>query len=186
VDRGGGVFCDTAVLKENATYRVVKRLAVPENRNILKDEIIRLTGLSARKDCPHLLRRIEVLDMEKEEKIVLLTNHLGFGATTISSTYKDRWQIKIFFKTLKQNLRVKTFVGTSANALKIQIWTALIAILLLKYLKIRSRYNWSLSNLVALLRLNLFSYRDLWEWIDKPIEPPPVIQEAEQLALSLV
>jgi len=64
---------------------------------------------------------------------------------------------------LKRNLRVKTFVGTTANALKIQIWTALIAILLLKYLKVRSRYSWSLSNLVALLRLNLFSYRDLWE-----------------------
>jgi IS4 transposase len=85
---------------------------------------------------------------------------------------------------LKQNLRVKTFVGTSANALKIQIWTALIAILLLKYLKVRSRYSWSLSNLVALLRLNLFSYRDLWEWIDKPTEPPPVVQEQEQMALS--
>jgi hypothetical protein len=86
---------------------------------------------------------------------------------------------------LKQNLRVKTFVGTTANALKIQIWTALIAILLLKYLKTRSRYNWSLSNLMALLRLNLFAYRDLGEWIDRPIEPPPVIQEGEQLALSL-
>ncbi|MDW3229916.1 MAG: hypothetical protein PHQ48_08780, partial [Acidobacteriota bacterium] len=94
--------------------------------------------------------------------------------------------IEIFFKILKQNLRVKTFVGTSANALKIQIWTSLIAILLLKYLKVRSQYNWSLSNLVALLRLNLFTYRDLWEWIDRPTEPPPLLQEAEQLALSFV
>jgi len=85
---------------------------------------------------------------------------------------------------LKQNLRVKTFVGTSANALKFQIWTAFIAILLLKYLKVRSRYSWSLSNLAALLRLNLFSYRDLWEWIDKPTEPPPAVQEQEQMALS--
>ena len=91
---------------------------------------------------------------------------------------------QIFFKILKQNLRVKTFFGTSANALKIQIWTALIAILLLKYLKVRSRYSWSLSNLVALLRLNLFSYRDLWEWIDNPTEPPPAVQEQEQMALS--
>jgi IS4 transposase len=124
------------------------------------------------------------LDKEKGEEIVLLTNHLGFGSTTISAAYKDRWQIEIFFKILKQNLRVKTFVGTTANALKIQIWTALIAILLLKYLKVRSRYSWSLSNLVALLRLNLFSYRDLWEWIDKPTEPPPAVQEQEQLALS--
>ncbi len=74
------------------------------------------------------------------------------------------------FKTLKQNLRIKTFVGTSANAIKIQIWTALIAILILKYLKVRSTFGWSLSNLVALLRLNLFTYRNLWEWINKPLE----------------
>jgi IS4 transposase len=118
-----GVYFVTR-LKENADCRVVKRLAVPENRNILKDEIIQLTGFYARKDCPYRLRRIEVFDTEKGEAIVLLTNHLEFGATTISATYKDRWQIEIFFKILKQNLRVKTFVGTTANALKIQIWTA--------------------------------------------------------------
>ncbi|MGQ9472412.1 MAG: transposase [Candidatus Aminicenantales bacterium] len=171
-------------LKENATYRVVKRLAVPENRNILKDEIIRLTGFRAGKHCPYRLRRIEVLDKEKGEAIVLLMDHLEFGATMISATYKDRWQIESFFKILKQNLQIKTFIGTTANALKIQIWTALIAILLLKYLKMRSRYNWSLSNLVALLRLNLFSYLDLWERIDRPIDPRPVIQEQEQLELS--
>ena len=143
-----GVYFITP-LKDNATYRVVKKLQVPKNRNILKDEIIQLTGVKARKHCSCRLRRIAVLNKEKGEEIVLLTNHLEFGATTISAAYKDRWQIEIFFKTLKQNLRVKTFVGTSANALKIQIWTALIAILLLKYLKVRSRYSWSLSNLVA-------------------------------------
>jgi len=180
-----GVYFVTR-LKDNATYRVIKRLAVPVNRNILKDEIIRLTGFYSRKDCPYHLRRIEVLDKEKGETIVILTNHLGFGATTLSAIYRDRRQIEIFFKMLKRNLRIKTFVGTSANALKVQIWTALIAILLLKYLKVRSRYKWSLSNLVAHLRLNLFTYRDLWEWIDRPTEPPPLIQEAEQLALSFV
>jgi len=197
IDRGGvdyklfgtwtseGVYFVTRQ-KGNAHYRVVKRVRVPENRNILKDEVIQFTGFYAHRHCPYLLRRIEVLDKEKGEVIVLLTNHLTFGATTISAIYKDRWQIEIFFKILKQNLRIKTFVGTSANALKIQIWTALISILLLKYLKVRSSYKWSLSNLVALLRLNLFTYRDLWEWIDRPTEPPPMIQEAAQLALSFV
>jgi hypothetical protein len=197
IDRGGvdyklfgtwtseGVYFVTRQ-KGNAHYRVVKRSPVPANRNILKDEVIEFTGFYAHRDCPYLLRRIEVFDKEKEEVIVLLTNHLTFGSTTISAIYKDRWQIEIFFKILKQNLRIKTFVSTSANALKIQIWTALIAILLLKYLKARSRYKWSMSNLVALLRLNLFTYRDLWEWIDRPTEPPPLIQEAEQLALSFV
>ncbi len=123
-----------------------------------------------------------------EEKVheVNILKKLHFGAMKISSIYKDRWQIEIFFKVLKQNLRIKTFVGTSANALKIQIWTALIAILILKYLKVRSRDKWSLSNLVALLRLNLFTYRDLWEWIDQPTEPPPLFEEVEQLALRFV
>ncbi len=112
-------------------------------------------------------------DLKKNCEIVLLTNHLSFGATTIASIYKDRWEIEIFFKIIKQNLRVKTFVGTSTNAVKIQIWTALIAILLIKYLKFKSKYNWSMSNLVALLKWNLFTYKDLWVWIDDPFEKPP-------------
>ena len=87
---------------------------------------------------------------------------------------------QIFFKTIKQNLKIKTFVGTSANALLTQIWTALIAILVLKYLKHRSRFQWSLSNLVAMLRYNLFAYRDLWGWIDEPYEPPPLVTLQEQ------
>jgi hypothetical protein len=90
------------------------------------------------------------------------------------------------FKALKQNLLVKTFVGTSANALKIQIWTALIALLLIKYLQLRSSFGWSLSNLVALLRQQLFVYRDLWTWIDDPFQPPPMPASwPKQLALQL-
>ena len=81
---------------------------------------------------------------------------------------------QLFFKALKQNLKVKTFVGTSENALYIQIWTALIAMLLIKYLQFKSKFNWSLSNLVAFLRWNLFTYRDLWEWIDKPFDVLPI------------
>ena len=91
---------------------------------------------------------------------------------------------QIFFKTIKQNLKIKTFVGTSANALLTQIWTALIAILVLKYLKHRSRFQWSLSNLVAMLRYNLFAYRDLWGWIDEPYEPPPLVPLQEQPELN--
>jgi hypothetical protein len=170
--------------KDNADYSVVRSNAVPENRNILKDHVIQLEGYSARKRCPCLLRRIEVWDKENEKFIVLLTNHFEFGATTIAGIFKDRWQIEIFFKTIKQNLKIKTFVGTSPNALMIQIWTALIAVLLLKYLKFRSTFAWSLSNLVAMLRYNLFMYRDLWTWIDNPYEPPPVVFEGEQLSLG--
>jgi len=90
------------------------------------------------------------------------------------------------FRALKQSLRVKTFVGTSPNALKTQLWTALIAMLLVKYLQLRSTFGWSLSNLVALLRQQLFVYRDLWAWIDDPFQPPPLtVGSPEQLALQL-
>jgi IS4 transposase len=121
---------------------------------------------------------VEVYSSEKGEVLVFLTNHFGFGATTIAAIYKERWQIELFFKAIKQNLKIKTFVGTSANAVKIQVWTALIAMLILRYFKLKSRFAWSLSNLVALLRMNLFTYRDLWAWLDQPFGIPP---QAERL-----
>jgi len=179
----GGVFFVTRQ-KDNAHYRVIEERAVPQNRNILSDQLIELEGYYSHENYPGPLRRLEVWDEENEQLVVLLTNHLAFGATTIAAIYKDRWQIEIFFKTIKQNLKIKTFVGTSPNALLIQIWTALIAILVLKYLKHRSQFQWSLSNLVAMLRFNLFSYRDLWVWIDEPYEPPPVVPFEEQPELN--
>jgi len=177
-----GVFFVTRQ-KDNARYRIVEERPIPRNRNILRDQIITLEVFNSQTKYPGRLRRLEVRDEENEKIVVLLTNHMTFGATTIAAIYKDRWQIEIFFKTLKQNLRIKTFVGTSQNALLIQIWTALIAVLILKYLKFSSSFLWSLSNLVAMLRYNLFTYRDLWLWIDHPYEPPPVECYAEQLSL---
>lgn len=170
--------------KDNARYQVLEERPIPLNRNIIRDQIIELEGFYSQQRYPGALRRLEVWDEANEKVIVLLTNHLEFGATTISSIYKDRWQIEIFFKTIKQNLRIKTFVGTSANALLIRIWTALIAILVLKYLKFRSSFMWSLSNLVAMLRYNLFTYRDLWAWIDQPFEPPPLKIQDDQLSFN--
>ena len=172
-------------MKENALYEVVGEKKVPQNRNILKDELIELRGLGAIERCPYPLRRIEVYNPEKNEILVFLTNHLTLGATTIAAIYKDRWQIELFFKALKQNLKIKTFVGTSPNAVKIQIWTALITMLILRFLQLRSKFNWSLSNLVALLRMNLFTHRDLWAWLNKPFEILPVLYEQEQLKLNL-
>jgi hypothetical protein len=172
-------------MKENALYEVVGGKNVPQNRNILKDELIEFKDPKAREKCPSPLRRIEVFDPDKKEILVFLTNNLALGATTIAAIYKDRWQIELFFKSLKQNLKIKTFVGTSANAVKIQIWTALIAILILRFLQLRSKFNWSLSNLVALLRMNLFTHRDLWAWLDKPFDVLPASYESEQLKLNL-
>jgi hypothetical protein len=172
-------------LKDNADYAVIEDRAVPQNRAILSDQLIQFTGFDARKQCPHLLRKVVVWDGEQQRTIVLLTNHLEFGSTTISAIYKDRWQIELFFKALKQNLKVKTFVGTSENALYIQIWTALIAMLLIKYLQFKSQFGWSLSNLVAFLRWNLFTYRNLWEWIDKPFDVMPTEPLSVQIPLPL-
>jgi IS4 transposase len=172
-------------MKDNAVYEVVEQRAVPLHRNILSDEIIRLTGANAQTKCPRLLRRIVVWDEENQREIVLLTNHLEFGATTIADIYRERWQIELFFKALKQNLHVKSFVGTSENALRIQIWTALIALLLLKWLHHLSKAGWSLSNLVSMLRLNLFTYRDLRDWLDDPFNTPPLLPLPEQLELAL-
>ena len=175
-----GVFFVTR-MKENAVYRVVEQRKVPTNRNILSDQLVRLTGMNAQTDCPQVLRRVVVWDELNKREIVLLTNHLEFGATTIAELYKARWEIELFFKALKQNLKVKTFIGVSENALRIQIWTALIALLLLKWLHHLSRATWSLSNLAALLRLNLFSYRDLMDWLHNPFNTPPLQPPPQQL-----
>ena len=178
-----GVFFVTRQ-QDNARYAVVEERPLPRHRNILSDQIIELEGYYSHRKYPGRLRRVEVWDEENSKVITLLTNHMTFGSTTIAAIYKDRWQIEIFFKTIKQNLRIKTFVGTSPNALMIQIWTALIAVLILKYMKFRSLCQWSLSNLVALLRYNRFTYRDLWAWMDQPFEPPPLSQMYEQLTLN--
>jgi len=176
-----GIYFVTRV-KNNADYEVVKSNQVPKNKNILKDQLIKLKGFYSKQKCPYYLRLVEIWNPEKEETLTFVTNNLKLAAATIAAIYKDRWQIELFFKAIKQNLRIKTFVGTSFNAVMIQIWTALIAILILKYLKARSKINWSLSNLVAMLRMNLLTYKDLWEWINQPYFSPPqkpkVVQES--------
>lgn len=171
-------------MKDRVPFEDVEIREVPKRGNICMDPVIRLSSDHAKRRYPDHLRLIGVWDDDKKDVLVLLTNHMDFGATTISRIYKDRWQIELFFKALKQNLRIKTFVGTSANALKTQIWTALIAMLLLKFLQMRARFKWALSNLVAMLRWNLFTYRDLWEWIDRPYETPQLPPGPKQLVFA--
>jgi hypothetical protein len=126
-------------------------------RPLFLDKLITLNAFNCECDrkCKTVLRVVKVWIEEKQEEMMLITNNLKLAATTIAAIYKERWQIELFFKALKQNLRVKTFVGTSANAVRIQIWTALISMLLVKYLQFKSKCKWHLSNRVALLRLNL-------------------------------
>jgi hypothetical protein len=153
-------------------YKVLEKRAVPKGSNIVRDEVIRLGSPTWRTRMQSCVRRLEVYLPEKKMTLVLISNLLHLSARTIAEIYRERWQIEVFFRTLKQTLRVKTFVGTSANALKIQIWTALIAMLLLKYLQLRAAVAWSLSMLVALLRQQLFVHRDLWRWLSDPWQPP--------------
>ena len=162
---------------------MIENRRTPRNSNVLSDQIICYTGEQPKLKCPDLMRRIVLIDEKNQKQVVLLTNHLTFGATTIGKIYRDRWEIELFFKTLKQHLKIKTFVGTSPNALAVQIWTALIAVLLVKFLQFKSKCKLPLCRLVALLRLNLFWYRNLWKWLDDPFSVPP-LEPDQQLELT--
>jgi IS4 transposase len=175
-------------MKEKAVYEVKAELQTPQNSKVVRDQIIYFPRLAREGEEPVLFRRVEIWDAEKEEAVVFLSNLLAFGATTIAAIYKDRWQIELFFKSMKQALKIKTFVGTSANAVRTQVWTALIAMLVLKYLQLKSQFPWSLSTLAALLRQQLFFYRDLWVWLDDPFESPPALagvrDDVQQLKIT--
>jgi Transposase DDE domain/Domain of unknown function (DUF4372) len=180
-----GVYFVTR-LKANADIQIVERHSVPAGGNILKDETVRLQAFVAGRPDLEDLRCVTIWLEDKQEELVLLTNNFKLAAATIAAIYKERWQIELFFKLLKQQLKIKTFVGTSANAVRIQIWTALIAVLVIRYLQFRSNWRWALSNLVALLRWNLFSYRNLWEWLNRPFDTPPQPSDQGQLTLDSI
>lgn len=165
--------------KENLKYETLKELELPENKHqhLLKDEIITLSQPGSRERYKGKLRRVVIWSEEHQYVIELITNNLKWCANTISELYKSRWQVEIFFREIKQLLHIKSFIGTSPNAVWIQVWTALITILLLKVLKAMAKYNWYLSNLMAFIRLNLFVKINLRQWLDQPFEPPPKLHE---------
>ena len=177
-----GVFFVTR-LKDSTNYVIVEERSQSADPNIVRDEVI-LLGSEKNSDDPMRLRRIEVYLEDKQETMAFVSNQLKLAASTIAGIYKDRWQIGLFFKTIKQSLRIRSFIGTSENAVQIQVWTALIAIVLLRYLQLRSTWKWSLSNLAALVRYQLFVYRDLWTWINQPFRPPVDLDDP-QFVLAL-
>ena len=158
--------------KENLKYTIVKENELPLNKHqhILKDEIIELKNEGSKEKYPKRLRRVAVWDDVNKQVIELITNQFTWSCNTIGELYKSRWQVEIFFRDIKQLLHIKSFIGTSQNAVMIQIWTALITILILKFLKAMAKFNWHLSNLVAFIRLNLFVKIKLQLWLDKPFE----------------
>lgn len=187
-DRG---YCDYSLLnhwdsnnvffvvrhKNNIRYRTIEEKPLPQKRaqDILIDEIIEFELSDAREKYPKKLRRIAVWNNEHGYTVELLTNNFKLAASTIAELYRQRWQIEIFFRNLKQLLRIKSFVGTTRNAVEIQIWTAMITMLLLCWLKHTAKYKWALANLVVSLRLNTFTKIDLEKWLNEPFTPPPDI-----------
>ena len=179
-------------IKSNAIYRVEESRVVPQNSNIDSDEVIELTSAKGQ-HCGYYLRRVVVDDVENDRKIELLCNNLKFGATTIAAMYKQRWQVELFFKQIKQNLKIKSFVGTSENAVKTQIYCALCAIVLMNYLKSVSdskrtackEKSFSFSNMASLLRISLFRCSSLDEWLANPFVPPPEYSPNHQQNLHL-
>ena len=167
-------------LRENANYEVIESKPLPADPNpeekktrVRADRKIVFPGQKRQKN-PAEFRLVEICT-EDGEVLEFVTNAHHLEALTVAAVYKQRWQIETFFRSLKQLLKIKTFVGTSENAVRTQIWTALIAMLILRYLKLRASFNWSLSNLLALLRQQLFVHRDLWAWVNQPFEPPPEV-----------
>jgi hypothetical protein len=171
-------------LKDSVEYGIVERRPVPDGGNILSDEVIVLCsqqdiGPEAR------LRRVEVWVKEKNETMAFITNNRKLAASTIAAIYKERRQIELFFKALRQSMKIRTFAGTTENAVQTQIWTALIAILLVKSLQLKSTFDWSLSNLAALLRQQLFVYRDLFTWLNRPFQPPPALEGLHDAQMTM-
>ena len=161
-------------LKTNIKYTVISEREVEPNQTwLLEDKLIELTGFYTKEDYSKPLRMVKIYDDVNELELIFLTNQMSWTASTIAKLYKARWDIEVFFKQIKQHLKIKSFVGTSENAVRIQIWTAMITMLLLAFLKSKSKYPWHFSNLVTFLRLNLFVKINLWAWLNKPFDKPP-------------
>lgn len=177
LDSSGVIFVTR--IKQATPYDVSVDYNVnPKEKNIELDWDIALKGDTASKKYKKKLRLVWVYDDKNDKMIAVLTNQMNWTASTIAQLYKARWDVEVFFKHLKQLFRIKSFVGTSENAVRIQMWTAMITMLLVKHLKNKAEHEWGLSNLISFLRLNLFVKMNLWRWVNKPFLtgtdlPPP-------------
>jgi putative transposase len=169
-------------LKKGINYRVLERRKVIKTKALTSDQTILLTGTKA-ENCPIQLRRVGYRDQETGQHYVFLTNIFHLSARTIADIYRERWQVELFFKWIKQNLKIKSFFGTSKNAVMTQIWIAIITMLLLAYYKFRAKLNHSLSQILKLLQLNLFERRNIWQLFD-PGPTKHMLPNRDQLPLN--
>ena len=155
-----GIFFVTR-LKSNAKVRVISRRPILPDKGLTSDHTIEFTSTQTAKKCPIQLRRVGYRDSETGRHYIFLTNNFTLAAKTIADIYKARWQVELFFKWVKQNLKIKSFIGTSKNAVMTQIWIALCVYLLLSFIKFQAKLKRSLQQILRVLHLNLFEKRDL-------------------------
>lgn len=177
-----GVFFVTR-LRAKSVYTVKERHSVNQSDGISSDQTIQLSSTHALKRGAPRLRRIGYRDPETGRFYEFLTNHFGLSARTVADIYKDRWQVELFFKAIKQNLKIKAFVGTSRNAVLTQVWIAMITYLLLAFARHSARTGWSVQRILRVIQLNLFERRSLKDILDP--DPPKHKKGEPQLRFAL-
>ena len=160
-------------VKSNAKYQVLEQNDTSENSNVLKDETIAFTVYYSNKKYPHPLRLIQYYDDIQDKELTFLTNDFENDAQTITDIYKARWEIEIFFRTIKQNLKIKRFFGTNSNAVFTQIWIAMIAYLLISLHKFLQKSKMTVQQIIRLIQVNLFERKPLVEIFKEPKTEPP-------------
>ena len=166
-----GVFLVTR-LKRRIRFRILERRPVNRAQGVTSDQTIGFTSAKGRKRCPHRLRRIGYRDPGTGRHHVFPTTNFTLSAKTVADIYKSRWQVELFFKWIKQNLRIKSFVGTSRNAVMTRIWIALCVYLLLAYIKFANRLAWSMQEILRVLQMNLFDRRAILDVLAPSSDPP--------------
>jgi len=138
--------------KSNIDYTLLGQHAQSKRKSVVADQKIKLSGFNTQQQYPHVLRLVTYYDPETNKELMFLTNNFTLAAQTIADLYKARWQIELFFKWIKQNLKIKTFLGTSYNAVMTQIWTAMIYYLLLSFIKFQTKYSYSMKELTRIIK----------------------------------
>jgi len=177
-----GIFFVTR-LKVTAKFRTLKRHTVDKTTGLTSDQTIQFVSKDKPYKCPIPLRRIGYRDPKTGKHYSFLTNNFELPAKTIADIYKSRWQVELFFKWIKQNLKIKSFIGTSKNAVMTQIWVALCMYLLLAFLKFQSKLRKSMQQILRLLQLNLFEKRDLMALLKGD---PPIVRNTHISQMGLI
>lgn len=170
-------------LRAKAIYRVLERRPIDQKTGVTSDQIIELSSAHALKRGAPRLRRVGYRDGETGRHYRFLTNNFTLSAGTIAAIYKDRWKVELFFKAIKQNLKIKAFVGVSKNAVLTQIWIALIVYLLVAFARYSAKEGWTVQRMLRVLQLNLFERKALRD-IFNP-SPPPNQKDQPQMRLVL-